>query len=300
MSTKLVAVLGATGTQGGSVVTSLLAHGGYSVRAITRDTTSAKAQALKAKGIEVVSASLTDAPSLVKAFEGAYAVFGVTVPFTKDSEVLQGRNIVDAAKEAKVPLLVWSSLFSTSEASHGKYTTIYHFDQKSEVDKYARSSGQPTVIIHTGGFMENLIKFGQLQKDPSDANKWNIVYPVLRPDVLMPLVYITADLGNIVVAIIDHWEDDAWKSRLTKDVVVAAPYLASINDIVTLLKKLSGKEVVYVERPALDFEKVVYGFANEGYFRYPEQTILQELGVKTHSVEDYARVEVLPYIESAQ
>ncbi|EJU01391.1 NADP-binding protein [Dacryopinax primogenitus] len=300
MSTKLVAVLGATGTQGGSVVTSLLAHGGYSVRAITRDTTSAKAQALKAKGIEVVSASLTDAPSLVKAFEGAYAVFGVTVPFTKDSEVLQGRNIVDAAKEAKVPLLVWSSLFSTSEASHGKYTTIYHFDQKSEVDKYVRSSGQPTVIIHTGGFMENLIKFGQLQKDPSDANKWNIVYPILRPDVVIPSIYITADLGNIVAAIIDRWDDETWREKLTKDVVVAAPYLVSINEIISTLKNLTGKEFTYVERPALDSEKAPYECANDGFFRYPQQTTLQDLGVKLHSFEDYARKEVVQFIQSAQ
>ncbi|EJU01392.1 NADP-binding protein [Dacryopinax primogenitus] len=263
MSAKLVAVIGATGTQGGSVVGALLAHGGYSVRAITRDTNSAKAQALKSKGVQVVFGSLTDEASVVKAFEGVYAVFGITVPFTNDSEELQGRNIVDAAKEAKVPLLVCL------------------FDQKSEVDKYARSSGQPTVIIHTGVFMENLIK-GHLQRDASDPNRWNLAYPVLRPDVPLPLLCVGGDLGRIVVSIIDHWEDDTWKAKLTKDVLVAAPHLASVNDMISTLKK------------------PVYGLVNDGYLQYPQQTILEELGIKTTSFETYAQEKVLPYLQSNQ
>jgi uncharacterized protein YbjT (DUF2867 family) len=67
MSSKTIAVIGATGGQGGSVVTSFL-DAGFAVRAITRNTTSPKAVALKERGVEVVTADLNDLDTLIKAF----------------------------------------------------------------------------------------------------------------------------------------------------------------------------------------------------------------------------------------
>lgn len=119
MSRKTVAIIGATGNQGSALLSTLLTHGGYHIRAVTRDPSAASSQALAAQGVEVVPASLTDKASLVKAFEGVYAVFGVTPNFPEEEE-LMGRNIVDAAKEAAVKLLVWSSLPNTRELSGGK------------------------------------------------------------------------------------------------------------------------------------------------------------------------------------
>ena len=75
---KIIAVVGSTGTQGGSVVRSLLADGTFSVRALTRKVDGEAAQKLKAAGVEVVAADLEDVESLKKAFKGAYGVFGVT------------------------------------------------------------------------------------------------------------------------------------------------------------------------------------------------------------------------------
>jgi len=302
MSQKLVVVVGATGTQGGSVVSALLRHGGYAIRGITRNADGESAKALKNKGVEVVSARLIDKDSLIKAFRGAYAVFGVTVPFTEDDEELQGRNIVDAAKAAKVPLLVWSSLPSASETSNGKYTTIYHFDKKNAVDKYIATAGQPSVILHTGGFAENLFQFKQLQRDESNPNKWNIIYPVVRPETPMPMTWIEGDFGNIVVAVIDHWEDDSFKAKLTKERIVAAPITITGNEMVETIKKVTGKEVTYVRKTDVqEFEKAVFGWADEGYYDYKSQSrILEELGVKTHTFEDFVRAKVVPYMESAQ
>ncbi|KAF8336241.1 uncharacterized protein EI90DRAFT_3044963 [Cantharellus anzutake] len=71
---KIIAVLGSTGVQGGSVVRSLLADGTF-----------AAAKKLKAAGAEVVSADLEDTESLKKAFKGAYGVFGVTGEGTRYS-----------------------------------------------------------------------------------------------------------------------------------------------------------------------------------------------------------------------
>ncbi|KZT59952.1 NAD(P)-binding protein [Calocera cornea HHB12733] len=302
MSNKLIVVLGATGTQGGSVVDAILKHNNYTVRGVTRDPDAPASKALKEKGVDVVSANLTDKQSLVKAFEGAYAVFGVTIPFTQDSEELQGRNIVDAAKEAKVPLLVWSSLPGAREASNGKYTTIRHFDQKSAVDKYIATAGQPTVILHTGGFAENVLTFQQLNPDPTDHNKWNLVFPILKPDTVLPGIWIGGDLGNIVVAIADHWDDDAWKQKLTKEVIPVAGYDISGQGIVDTIAKVSGKEVTYVRQTEVpEFLAEVYHFAEDQFYSLSTHPkILEELGVKAHSFEDYVRAVVLPYMQSKQ
>jgi uncharacterized protein YbjT (DUF2867 family) len=79
---KIITVFGATGNQGGSVVNHILAHPElskqYKIRAITRDPSGAKGQALEKRGAEVVSADLNDKESLKKALKGSSVVFGVT------------------------------------------------------------------------------------------------------------------------------------------------------------------------------------------------------------------------------
>ena len=73
---KIIAVVGATGSQGGGLCRAILndPNGGFACRAITRDPAKDKAQALAAKGAELVKADLDDVESLKKAFAGAYGV----------------------------------------------------------------------------------------------------------------------------------------------------------------------------------------------------------------------------------
>ncbi|OJJ33322.1 hypothetical protein ASPWEDRAFT_116058 [Aspergillus wentii DTO 134E9] len=66
---KLLAVVGATGTQGHSVIDAALKDGKYRIRSITRNPSSEKATALSALGVEVVQADLDDEASLIKALE---------------------------------------------------------------------------------------------------------------------------------------------------------------------------------------------------------------------------------------
>ena len=73
---KIIAVMGATGAQGGAVVDALLTvPEQFAIRAITRNPESEKAKALIAKGCEVVKADADDVPSMVAAFSGAYGAF---------------------------------------------------------------------------------------------------------------------------------------------------------------------------------------------------------------------------------
>src|ERR1700761_2504070 len=107
MSQKLtVVVTGATGKQGGAVVKSLLERG-HEVRAVTRNTDSAKARELASAGVTVVRASLEDTAALTKALEGATSLFAVTTPFEggPEAEARQGASAADAAKVAGVHLV---------------------------------------------------------------------------------------------------------------------------------------------------------------------------------------------------
>lgn len=80
MDKKIIAILGATGAQGGGLVRAILSDpaGPFAVRAITRDVNSDKAKALARMGAEVVAANVDDVAGLTKAFDGAYGAYGVT------------------------------------------------------------------------------------------------------------------------------------------------------------------------------------------------------------------------------
>ncbi|KZO94761.1 NAD(P)-binding protein [Calocera viscosa TUFC12733] len=291
MSSKIIVVAGATGNQGGSVVTALLNHGGYVVRGLTRDITSAASQALTAKGVEMLQVSVMDREGLVAAFKGAYAVFGVTKPFTKDSEIDQGKNMVDACRANDVPLFVWTSLPSASELSNGKVTGISLLDDKAAVDKYTKAVGQPTVILHTGSFTENMMNQNQLQS--TAPGKWEIQFSMIPPDHVQSFVYVQKDVGPAVTAIIDHWEDASWRQRLTKEPIVMCSYKRCGKEMAATLARLTGKEVTFVTLVDTVPERVKSMFIfHRDYFFYPDPippTILTDLGVKFHTFEDYVR-----------
>src|SRR5512135_668935 len=142
MAKKTIAVVGATGAQGGGLVRAILAdpNGGFAARAVTRDAGSEKARALAAQGAEVVSASVDDAASLRKAFEGAYGAFCVTFYWdhlSPERELAQARAQAQAAKDAGLVHVVWSTLEDTRlrvpledprmPTLQGKYK-VPHFD----------------------------------------------------------------------------------------------------------------------------------------------------------------------------
>ncbi|KAK9233795.1 hypothetical protein V1525DRAFT_351301 [Lipomyces kononenkoae] len=167
---KLVVVVGATGGQGGSVVSALLQDKSFTIRGITRNPGSENAKKLAAQGVEIVAADLNDEDSLVKAFAGAYAIFAVTdffEPFKKmdghaaaEVEYQQGVNMATAA--SKTPSLqhyIWSTLPYSHKLSHGK-VTVPHFDGKARVDEFIRKHSQllaKTTFIYNGYFASNML-----------------------------------------------------------------------------------------------------------------------------------------------
>jgi len=167
---KLVSVFGATGLQGGAVVNALLKNS-FRVRGVTRKLESDEAKALKAKGVELVQAdvSLASVEELSKVLAGSDGAFLMTNawdPSEHLKELELGKQLVDAAKAAKVGHIVWSSLPNVAKYS-SKYN-VPHFTQKGQVEDYIRElqakSPRPFKAVTFSlppFYFQNFQKFGQ-------------------------------------------------------------------------------------------------------------------------------------------
>ena len=171
---KIIAVVGATGAQGGGLARAILndKNSGFSVRAITRKVDSEKAVALKKLGAEVVYADLDNQESLNKAFEGAYGAFCVTnfwEHFSPEKEMAQAGKMAIAAKHTRLQHVIWSTLEDTREwlpisdermpVLMDKYN-VPHFDAKGEANKLFTSLGLPVTLLNTSFYWDNFIYFG--------------------------------------------------------------------------------------------------------------------------------------------
>src|SRR5688572_919037 len=178
---KIIAVIGSTGTQGGSLCRAILADpsGGFACRAVTRDPNKDKAKALAAAGAEVVAGNLDDVESLKKAFAGAHGVFAVTnfwEHFSAEKEKAQAKNAAEAAKAAGVKHVIWSTLEDTRQFVSAddkrmpmlqeKYR-VPHFDAKGEANAYF--AGVPTTFLITSFYWDNFYTFGLGPKKADDG-----------------------------------------------------------------------------------------------------------------------------------
>src|SRR5690349_21675426 len=133
---KLIAVVGATGHQGGSVVRALQAQGQFKVRALTRHPG-------KHRGLadEVVEADLDRPETLKAAFAGAHGVFLVTNFWEQGADELkQATAAVRAAKDAGVKHFIWSTLPNVEAISGGKFN-VPHFTGKAKIDRIVKDAG---------------------------------------------------------------------------------------------------------------------------------------------------------------
>jgi uncharacterized protein YbjT (DUF2867 family) len=144
---KLIAVVGATGQQGGAVVRALQASGQFKVRALSRNPGKHRQLAE-----EVVEADLDRPATLNAAFAGADGVFLVTnFAEAGTDELKQATAAVRAAKEAGVKHFIWSTLPNVEAISHGKFE-VPHFTGKAKIDRIVKEAGFPhhTFVIAHG------------------------------------------------------------------------------------------------------------------------------------------------------
>jgi len=171
---KIIAVLGATGAQGGGLVRAILAdpQGGFAARALTRAVNSDQAQALARLGAEVVAADVDNPASLAQAFAGAYGAYCVTfywAHFSPEKELAEAGAMARAARTAGLQHVIWSTLEDTRRwvplndprmpTLMGKYK-VPHFDAKGEANQLFTAAAAPTTFLLTSFYWDNLIHFG--------------------------------------------------------------------------------------------------------------------------------------------
>ena len=248
---RIIAVTGATGAQGGGLVRAILADksGPFTVRALTRAPSSDKARALAALGAEIVKADVDDVASLARAFEGAHGAFCVTffwAHMKPEQEIAEARNMAQAAKQARVAHVVWSTLEDTRKlvplsdnrmpTLGGKYK-VPHFDAKGEADGLFTSLGVPTTFLVTSFYWDNLIYFGMGPKKGPDG-----ALAISFPMGSARLAGIAAeDIGKCAYGVLKRG-----KELIGKTVGIAGEFLTCAQMAAALSKAL-GQPVRYNE-----------------------------------------------------
>jgi uncharacterized protein YbjT (DUF2867 family) len=251
--TKIIAVLGATGAQGGGLVRAIQADasGAFRARAITRNPGSEKARALAALGAEVVAGDADDEASLRAAFAGAYGAYCVTFyweHFSPEKEAAQVAAMARCAKDAALQHVVWSTLEDTRllvpleddrmPTLMGKYK-VPHFDAKGESNRFFLEAGVPTTFLLTSFYWENFIHFGAGPRRGPDG-VLALTFPL--GDKKLPCIAVE-DIGRCAYGI---FQDPArW---IGKTVGIAGEHL-TITEMAAALSEALGEEVRYHDVP---------------------------------------------------
>jgi len=194
---KLIAVIGATGQQGGGVVRALQAGGQFKVRALSRNPGKNRDLA-----DEVVEADLNRPETLQAAFEEAHGVFLVTNAGEKGTDELkQATAAVRAAKDAGVKHFVWSTLPNVEAISGGKFD-VPHFTGKAKIDRIVKEAGFPhhTFVI-APGYYQNFVGPLAPHKQADGSVGWALP---LDPEVRCLHIGDINELGNIVAGAFAH------------------------------------------------------------------------------------------------
>ena len=247
-SKQLIAVIGATGQQGGAVVRALQAQGQFKVRAVTR-------HPAKHRGLadEVAEADLDHPETLKAAFEGAHGVFLVTNAWEPGTDELkQATAAVQAAKEAGIKHFVWSTLPDVEAISGGKLH-VPHFTDKAKIDRIVKDAGfaHHTFVI-APFFYQNLVGAMAPQKQSDGTLGWALpIDPAVRGIHMGDI----RELGPIVAGAFAH-PDEAGNGEYLP---LVGDFL-SFNEIVDTLNR-QGHEFSLKQVPTEVFATLFPGAA---------------------------------------
>lgn len=258
---QTIAVVGATGSQGGGLVRALLDDGEFAVRALTRNPSSKQGAALAEAGADVVAADLDDEASLDRAFDGVHGAFVVTnywAPLTPaqearrsraEMELAQARAAARALDRAGVGHVVWSTL----EDTRGHFAddaavpdvegyNVPHFDAKAEADAFF--AGLPVTYLRTTLFFENFFD----SFPPRRGDDGGLVLALPLAD--QPLAGIAVDdIGRTALGVFHRGDALIGQTvSIAGDILTGDGYAAALSDAL-------GEPVTYVPIPFDSFRE---------------------------------------------
>jgi uncharacterized protein YbjT (DUF2867 family) len=246
-------VVGANGAQGGGLVRAILADrsGQFRVRALTRKPRSERAEALAKAGAEVVAANVDDPASLRRAFEGAHGAFCVTFfweHFSPEKEYAEAGNMAEAAKQAGIQHVIWSTLDDTRRfvpldddrmpTLQGKYK-VPHFDAKGEADALFTRAGAPTTFLLTSFYWENFLYFNA---GPRRGPSGELALVLPMGDKKLPGI-ASEDIGKCALGIFKRGHE-----LIGKTVGIAGEHLSGAEMAAAMTRTL-GEKVTYQDVP---------------------------------------------------
>ena len=209
---KVIAIVGATGAQGGGLARTILAREDdeFSVRALTRRPDSDAARGLADAGAQVVQADLDEPESVRRGFQGAYGAFCLTnfwEHFSPEKEKEQAHTMAQAAEAEGVEHVIWSTLEDMRvwvPLSDDRMPTLMehykvpHFDAKGEADRYFMEGGAPATCLRTSFYWDNFIHFGM---GPRDDGEGGLVLTLPIGDARLPGM-ASEDIGKCALGIL--------------------------------------------------------------------------------------------------
>lgn len=273
MDKPLVTIVGVLGKQGSSAARTLLQSGRYRVRGITRRVNSPEALRLAEQGAELVSVPLDLGykKDFVDAFRGSEGIFmmtpGIAPPQTHEMEL--GRQLADAAVEAGVQHIVFSSLENVESITAGKKFAP-HFTDKARVEEYIRMLPVTSSFIYMAFFYTNLMEFYPPQRKGD-----TFVFPIYLPkDFRAPFVDPLTATGPAVLEILSNPGQYAGKGLpVIGDII-------SPQEMVDTFTRVTGKKAVY--SAAFTREDFLHHFPA---FGSNEMLVQEILGMAEYAVE---------------
>ncbi|KAI9876470.1 MAG: hypothetical protein M1830_006443 [Pleopsidium flavum] len=231
---RLLVVFGATGQQGGSVANYVVSDPElskqYKVRGLTRDPSKPAAQTLQQKGVEVVKGDLDDEESVKQALQGAHTVYAMTRTIYDDQAKSreQARNTSSTA------------LSHTPATSRTASTPSMHTTQRPMSSSISVACRIKSAFVAPGTFTQNFA--GMMAPRPAGDGTYAIAN-IHTGEAKFPWLDVVSDSGKFVGAILA--EPEKYESR----VLSASSCIYSLDEIVQIMSKVTGKTVKYSVMP---------------------------------------------------
>ncbi|GAA3963550.1 SDR family oxidoreductase [Actinoplanes auranticolor] len=229
-----IVVTGATGHFGRHAVENLLSRGVPADQIVAVGRSIEKIQDLADRGVRVQYASYDEPESLRKAFAGAGKLLFVSAS-EPGKRIPQHRNVVDAAKDAGVGLIVYTS------APHADSSGMILATEHLATEQALAASGIPSVILRNGWYLENYDLRGALEHGLVGA----------AGDGRLSLA-TRADLAEAAAAAVLADSHDKQVYELGGEGVTLAELAAEVS-------RQSGREVTYTDLPQDKYVEFLVG-----------------------------------------